>query len=114
MQGDELHAVYTETPIYIRPENIRGANTLRSWMGRGYKGREKIKEPQTGAEMPSVELICDYASRLSPIPPVTLDVFMTPDRKIVHLSQDAHRAAAAKLRGEPLAATGFHFYISET
>lgn len=100
-----------DRPVNIDPIWIVGAAGFASWLGRGYEGQQLMQDRQTGELKSSLELINDYASRPTPLPPVGLDVMVRSDNRAMALSTDAHRAAAAKARGEPLAVNRLRFFF---
>ena len=53
----------------------------------------------------SVEVIADYASRETEIPPVDVaQALLLPNGEVILLSENAHRVAAAKRKGQPMMA----------
>lgn len=102
--------IETEEPIYINPSCIQGVEGFDSWMGRGVEGGEEVADRQTGVRRSSLETIFDYASRDTQIPGIESDgdlaVILSEEGPVL-LATNAHRVAAAKLRGEPLRVTNF-------
>jgi hypothetical protein len=112
-KGAEKKEVELTKPIYIKPEYIISAAGFESWMGRGPNGTQSMTDRQTGEIRTSMETILDYATRPTAIPSVYMDVLVRPDGEVLALSNNAHRAAAAKLRAQPLAADSLIFHFLE-
>ncbi len=109
-------AIWLEEPIYVRPEKIIGAGGFNGWTGRGVEGNASVgqREGIPGAKpRPSIEQIEDYATRETMLPVLNADggllVIQARNGTFV-FSANAHRAAAAKLRGEPLGTTALELY----
>lgn len=100
-------------PLFIDPSQIKGVAGHDSWMGRGTHGNESMRDRQTGESKSSFEMICDYATRETQLPQIGSDgevvIYNTSDGPVL-FATNAHRVSAAKLRGEPLAVTGFTLY----
>lgn len=108
---ERQRAVWLDEPIYIDPTKISGADGFESWMGRGPSGTGSVSRREgTGGTRSSIDQITDYASRDTPIPELGADgglqVILANNGTFV-FSSNAHRAAAAKLRGEPLPVSVF-------
>lgn len=107
------HAELDE-PIYIDSSKIAGVSGFDTWLGHGKEGTEIIKDRQTGEPRTSFETILEYATRDTQLPGITSDgtvyVFLSEDSEPILIADNAHRVAAAKLRGEPLKVTNFALY----
>ncbi len=97
--------VWLEKSLYADPDKIRGAVTFTSWMGRGKYGQGEVAIRERSGKRSSFEQIIDYATRESQLPYLSNDggmnLIITHD-VVFFFSSNAHRAAAAKLRQEPL------------
>jgi len=98
--------------IAIDPRYILGAQSLTDWSGKGYQrerhggfsGRlvTKSEEGVNAHNRPSIEVIEDYATRYTQLPPNSeVKVFLT-DTGMFAYAYDSHRVAAAQLRREPV------------
>ena len=79
-------------------------------MGRGIEGGEEVADRQTGVQRSSLETIFNYASRETQLPGIESDgdlAIILTEKGPILLATNAHRIAAAKLRGEPLRVTNF-------
>ena len=103
-----LAIIESKLPIYIDPNQIRGANSFSSWMGRGYKGRETVANGDI--KQTSLEKIFDFARKQTPLPEANLVVYVTDGAEPVVIAEDSHRVAAAKLRNEPVRVGQLSFY----
>jgi len=104
-------AVWLDEPIYVDPVKIDGAGGFDSWLGRGYQGSGSVARREApGGTRKSIDQIKDYATRDTTIPELSADgglrVIVAKNGTFV-FSENAHRAAAGKLRGEPLPVTAF-------
>lgn len=106
--SDREKAVWLDEPIYIDPSAINSAQGFKSWMGRGSEGTGMVQTREAGTmgtQRQSLDQILDYATRETPLPELGADgglqVVLANNGKFV-VSHNAHRAAAAKLRGEPV------------
>lgn len=86
-------------PIYIVPEAIAGTIEFQDW--GGYPAHTK-KNDDMGDSKPSIEVIKDYATRGTALPASVINLIFR-EKDIVLYGDDSHRAAAARLRSEPLA-----------
>lgn len=97
--------VWLEKPLYANPDKIRGAVSFTSWMGRGQYGQGDVAIRERPGKRSSFEQIMDYATRESQLPYLSndggLNLIITHDDAFF-FSSNAHRAAAAKIRQEPL------------
>lgn len=87
-----------DKPVEIPVTAIVSAAGFRSWQdgrGRNSEGRLILKD-----DKPSHEVIKDYASRETEIPNIDVTAVILPDGKVIYLSENAHRAAAAKMKGQ--------------
>lgn len=99
-------SVVLEHPIYIAPDSIAGAQSFQDWRGRP---NHILKQDDMGDKKPSLDVIADYATRGAPLPAVELDLMPQEDGLILY-AEDADRAAAARLRSEPVAVDSFRIY----
>jgi len=99
--------------ITVPSAMIVGAANFGSWLGRGYDGTGEVAYRGSGiSHRSSQEQIMDYATRDTQLPQFDdLDLFLT-EKGIFAFSNNAHRAAAAKLRGESVRASSFNLYDS--
>ena len=108
--------IWLETPMYVKPGSINGAEGFDSWEGRGLHGRDEVANRESNssaATRSSFEQIVDYATRGTQIKKNTdgeLNIFITKDGVVKTYTIGSHRAAAAKLRGEPLGYTAITIY----
>lgn len=96
--GDSAH------PIEVPTANIVSAESFDSWE----EGRGKLsKMSDNGREKTSREVIEDYASRDTDVPPIESVVgYIQPNSLIVYrVKAGSHRAAAAIMRGDEYLAT---------
>ncbi len=99
--------MWLELPIYVNPAAINGAEGFDSWEGRGDHGFGEVSDRESNscnATRRSIDQIIDYATRDTQIKPNSdgeLNIFITKDG-IRTYTVGSHRAAAAKLRDEPL------------
>lgn len=100
-------AVALERPIYIAPDSIAGAQSFDDWRGRPLS---IFKQDDMGDMKTSLEVIQDYATRGTQLPAIYLSMLPQKDSSLILYSENAHRAAAAKLRSEPIAVTALYIY----
>lgn len=113
VSGKTAVHIQLDKAAHISPEQIAGANGFKSWTGRGEDGQAIMQDRQSAEIQTSMRTIIDYATKPSPLPPVDISIAIWPDGRTLTLSENAHRAAAAKLRNEPLAAWYFNIYFIE-
>jgi len=85
--------------------NIVSADTLTSWQGSETAGKHRNERVEPGhrtSGLPpsSASVIREYASRDTPIPPIDVVGYVQPNGLIFYTAENAHRAAAAKMRGD--------------
>ena len=91
----------------IDPYLIKGVEGFDSWAGRGHNGGGEVavRDGNTGlSTRSSIAQISDYATRDTQLPRMdflALDLILTDDGP-VYYATNAHRVAAARLRGEKL------------
>ncbi len=112
---DELPTKRREHHIYwprgsvfhIDPAKITGATHFTDWRGRP-------PENSKDREMYSSSVIVDYARRPTALPPLESDALcmvIDKDGQVSYFcATSTHRAAAAKLRGEPMAFNGLRVF----
>lgn len=105
--SDRAESVVLGHPIYITPDSIVGAQSFEDWRGRS---SPTLKQDDMGDKKPSTDVIVDYATRGTPLPTVELDLIPQEDGQLILYAENAHRVAAARLRSEPLAVSGFRIY----
>lgn len=83
----------TERPIQFPLSAVVSAVGFESWeTGRGGGAKKDGRS--------SREVIEDYAARDTEIPPIDVRALILPDGRVVLMTENAHRVAAAKLRGQ--------------
>lgn len=102
-------------PLYANPTRILGAESFQSWQGRGYQGSELVDIREHRGKRASNEQIMDYATRDTQLPYLSNDgginLVLRGGYSFL-FSSNAHRAAAAKLRNEPLGFRRLSIYTS--
>lgn len=97
--------MWLERPLYADPDRILGAVSFGSWLGRGYEGQGEVAIRESRGNRTSLAQITDYATRETQLPYLSADggmnLVFSQDGPFL-FSSNAHRAAAAKLRKEPL------------
>ncbi len=115
--GSKLVQVVLEgAAIEVGARQLSGAEGFDSWMGRGESGTREVHArqilPNGKEKRQSIEQIRDYATRETDIP--LLDSFglsiVLTDKGPVYYSHNAHRAAAAQLRGGALRTKVINLY----
>lgn len=104
--GNQLR-IQLNGELAVDPRRIVGVQGLQNWQGVAYNAQHMIITKQeegesSGRSRPNYELIDDYATRPTQLPPANgIDLFLAPEG-IFAYSHDSHRVAAAQLRGEPV------------
>lgn len=97
--------IWLEKPLYADADHILGAESFTSWLGRGYQGQGEVAIRESRGKRASLAQITDYATRPTQLPYLSADgglnLILANDGPFL-FSSNAHRAAAAKLRNEPL------------
>lgn len=98
--------LWFDRPLYAEPTQVLGAVSFGSWMGRGYMGQGEVARRESRGTRASFEQITDYATREGQLPYLSADgglnLILGNDQEPFLYASNAHRAAAAKLRNEPL------------
>ena len=105
--------LWLEKPLYAKPEMIFGAVSFASWLGRGYEGSGQVNIRERRGHRTSKEQIIDYATRETQLPYLGNDGglnMVLHEGSAILFSSNAHRAAAAKLRNEPLGFRRLTYY----
>ncbi|MDB5185782.1 MAG: hypothetical protein JWL85_305 [Candidatus Saccharibacteria bacterium] len=108
--------VHMESELYANPDKLLSAETFDSWMGRGVRGEAEVAHRQKQNRPKSIEQITDYATRDTQLPPfdnLGLDLIMGDEGAFL-VARNSHRAAAAKLRNEPLRFSSVAVYDMRT
>ena len=94
-------------PVYINPDSIAGADRFpHGWTGEG----SPLKNADDGTKKSSLEVIQDYATRETKLPDSEIDLTLLADGSVIAYAPNSHRAAAAKLRHEPLPVRSLYIY----
>jgi hypothetical protein len=106
--------VWLDEPLYIDPTTIESAESFESWLGRGRDGTGEVaKRSATRGTRHSKAQILDYASRDTQLPALdeTGGASIVISNEGVHVfASNSHRAAAAKLRNEPIGVKAITIY----
>ena len=97
--------IWLAKPLFADPDKILGAESFSSWMGRGDYGQGEVAIRDRAGKRSSYEQIVDYATRESRLPSLGADGglnLIIDNERMFFFSSNSHRAAAAKLRNEPL------------
>lgn len=111
--ADSSYNIWLEKPMYAEPEKILGAESFTNWLGRGHNGQGQVAIREHRGHRTSLEQIIDYATRDSPLPYLSADGGLNlfiGDEGTFFFSSNSHRAAAAKLRHEPLGFRSLRVY----
>lgn len=90
-----------DDPVLIDWSKIDGAVSFNSWLGRGDQGDGQVADRQVSKTNRSKDVIFDYASRNTPLPPIDLYVILTDEGPRV-MASNSHTSAAAILRQETI------------
>jgi hypothetical protein len=106
-RGSKNYRIRFKGAASIDPMLIKGVGGFDSWAGRGSYGDGSVATRETYHEnstRKSIEQITDYATRDTQLPKMegfALNLILTDDGP-VYYGTNAHRVAAARLRGEQL------------
>lgn len=97
--------------MYVEPSMIVSVPGFEDWQGRANTTKSYLDRDGAAKNASSLEVIADYATRETQLPKIDfgLDLQIT-DEGVQISAQNAHRVAAAKLRGEPLAFNEISIY----
>lgn len=104
ISGMSTEVIRFKGPMYVDPSMVVSAPGFDDWRGRSHTTKAYMDRHGEPKNANSLEVIADYATRDTQLPSIDFGLNLQITDEGVQISaENAHRVAAAKLRGEPLA-----------